>query len=43
MRIRWLLAIVIAAAASWVAFHFTGSSEVAYVFRSIVRHLVGHG
>lgn len=36
---RWILVIVLAAAAGSLAFDLTGSSEVAYVVRSITRGL----
>lgn len=36
---KWIAAIVVAAAAGSVAFDLTGSSEIAYVVRSIVRGL----
>lgn len=36
---RWVLVIVVAALAGSVAFDLTGSSEIAYIVRSIVRGL----
>jgi len=37
--VRWVLVIVVAALAGSVAFDLTGSSEIAYIVRSIVRGL----
>lgn len=41
MRFRWIAFIILAAAIGSIAFDVTGSSQVAYVVRSIVRGL-GH-
>ncbi|MEX2105928.1 MAG: hypothetical protein WD810_03415 [Solirubrobacterales bacterium] len=38
---RWLVAIVLAAAAGSVAYSLGAGPEVAYIIRSIVRHLAG--
>jgi hypothetical protein len=40
---RWLLAIVVAAVAGSVAYSLGAGAEVAYVVRSIARHLVAYG
>jgi hypothetical protein len=37
--VKWILGIVLAAAVGSVAFDLTGSSEIAYVVRSVVRGL----
>lgn len=36
---RWIAVIVLAAVAGSVAFDLTGSAEIAYIVRSIVRGL----
>lgn len=38
---RWVFAIVVAAAAGSIAYSLGLGSEVAYVVRSIVRHVAG--
>jgi len=38
--VRWLVAIVAAAAAGSIAYSLGFGSEVAYIVRSITRHLV---
>ena len=40
---RWLLAIVVAAIVGSLAYALGAGPEVAYVVRSVTRHLVGHG
>jgi hypothetical protein len=37
--VRWIVAIVLAAAAGSIAYSLGAGPEVAYVVRSIVRHL----
>lgn len=39
MRLTWLLGIILAAVAGSIAFDLTGSSEIAYIIRAIVRGL----
>jgi hypothetical protein len=38
---RWLVAIVVAAAAGYAVYAIGGGVELAYIARSIVRHVVG--
>lgn len=40
---RWIVAIVLAAAAGSVAYAVGAGPEVAYIVRSIVRHVAAQG
>lgn len=37
MSMRFVIGIVLAAGVGWVVYHFTGSSELAYIFRALTR------
>lgn len=40
---RWIAAIVVAAAVGSLVYAIGGGSELVYIARSIARHLVGSG
>lgn len=40
---RWLVALLVAAAAGSVAYSLGLGAEVAYIVRSVARHLIAYG
>lgn len=41
--VRWLVAIVVAAAVGSVAYSLGAGPEVAYIIRAVARHLIAYG